>query len=36
MSRKNTSKADREKLTWGIIDCGDVVRRKSGPVVVTS
>ena len=31
MSRQDASKTDEKKLTWGIIGCGDVVRRKSGP-----
>lgn len=34
MSRQNASKTDREKLTWGIIGCGDVVKRKSGPALL--
>lgn len=34
MSSKNASKTDREKLTWGIIGCGDVVKHKSGPALL--
>lgn len=34
MSKQNASKTDRKKLTWGIIGCGDVVKRKSGPALL--